>query len=124
MAVINLGLSIILCQIYGAVGSAVGTAVSLVFANGIIMNFYYHKKCNINIVFFWKSIGRLAIGLIIPYTLGTLLYVFLSPKTIVLYLCEIVIYVIAYALSMWFLGMDDSEKELVYQILKKVRLRK
>jgi len=124
MAVINLGLSIILCQIYGAVGSAVGTAVSLVFANGIIMNFYYHKKCNINIVFFWKSIGRLAIGLIIPYTLGTMLYVFLSPKTIVLYLCEIVIYVIAYALSMWFLGMDDSEKELVYQILKKVRLRK
>ena len=88
------------------------------------MNIYYHKKCNIDIIFFWKSVGRLAIGLIIPYSLGTLLYVFLSPKSIALYLGEIVLYVIVYALSMWFLGMDASEKELVYQMLKRVRLQK
>ena len=58
MALVNLGLSIILCQKYGAVGSAIGTAISLVMANGFIMNFYYHKNCNIDIICFWKNIAR------------------------------------------------------------------
>lgn len=124
MAVINLGLSIVLCQIYGAVGSAIGTAISLIIANGIIMNIYYHKKCNINIVFFWKSVGRLAKGLIIPYALGILLYMFLPPESITFYLCEIIIYTVVYAISMWFIGMDSFEKGLVYQILKKIRIQK
>ena len=48
MAVINLLLSIVLCQKYGAIGSAIGTAISLIIANGIIMNIYYYKKCNKN----------------------------------------------------------------------------
>ena len=38
MAIVNLMLSIYLCQIYGAVGSAIGTAISLILANG-----FYHE---------------------------------------------------------------------------------
>lgn len=56
MALINLGLSIILCKRFGAVGSAIGTAISLIVANGLVMNIYYHKKCNIDIITFWKNI--------------------------------------------------------------------
>lgn len=43
MAIVNLVISIFLCQIYGAIGSAIGTAISLIFVNGIIMNIYYHN---------------------------------------------------------------------------------
>ena len=42
MAIINVGLTIVLCQRYGSVGAAVGTAISLVLANGITMNIYYY----------------------------------------------------------------------------------
>lgn len=124
MALINLCLSIILCQKYGAVGSAIGTAISLIMANGIIMNIYYHKKCNINIISFWRSLGKLATGLIIPYVLGTILYIFFVPKSTFLYFCEIVIYVVIYSASMWFIGMDEYEKKLVRQVMKKVGLSK
>ena len=124
MALINLCLSIVLCKKYGAIGSAIGTAISLILANGIIMNIYYHKKCNINIISFWKSLGRLATGLIIPYVFGTFLYIFLAPKTIIHFLCEIIFYVIIYVASMWFIGMNDFEKNLVQQVVNKVRLRK
>lgn len=55
MALINLGLSIVLCQKYGAVGSAAGTAISLILCNGVIMNIYYHRKCNIDISAFGKA---------------------------------------------------------------------
>ena len=67
MAVINLVLSILLCQKYGAIGCAIGTAVSLIIANGLIMNIFYHKKCNIDIVTFWREIGSVAKGMIIPF---------------------------------------------------------
>jgi O-antigen/teichoic acid export membrane protein len=53
MALINLGLSIWLCQKYGAVGSAIGTSISLIVANGLLMNMYYYKKCGIDIPLFW-----------------------------------------------------------------------
>lgn len=43
MALVNLVLSIYLCQLWGVVGSAIGTAFSLVIANGLLINIYYQK---------------------------------------------------------------------------------
>ena len=56
MAIMNLLLSWYLCQFYGAIGGAVGTALSYIVANGLIMNIYYHRECNINIILFCKYI--------------------------------------------------------------------
>ena len=70
MAAINLVMSIYLCQLYGAIGSAIGTAFSLIVANGIIMNVYYYYKCGVNTIAFWKSIIKMSRGLIIPIIAG------------------------------------------------------
>ena len=120
MAAINLGLSIFLCQLYGAVGSAVGTAISLVVANGIIMNIYYQKKCNIDIPLFWKNILRMAPGLIIPCIFGV--YVLRSGavtslKTFVMY---VAVYTALYCISVWFISMNGYEKELILKPLRRV----
>lgn len=119
MACINLIMSIILCKKYGAIGSAIGTAFSLVVANGCIMNIYYHKKCNINIIYFWKSIGKLAMGMIIPMIFGGIMKGFLNIDSIVAYLLEILIYVLVYAVSMWKIGMNNYEKNLFQSVLGK-----
>lgn len=120
MAMINLVLSIYLCQRYGAIGSAVGTAISLIIANGLIMNIYYHKYCNIDIIAFWKSILRLSIGLIIPIGFGVAIQWFINLYNIALFLCFMVIYLIVYCASVWFLGMDEGEKQLVKKPLRKI----
>ena len=120
MAVCNLVLSIYLCKLYGAVGSAIGTAISLVIANGIIMNIYYHKYCNINILHFWKSILSICKGLIVPIILGVILNqikVEVSYKSLII---RILIYSIVYCLSMWHLGMNNYEKHLIYSVRKKL----
>jgi O-antigen/teichoic acid export membrane protein len=75
MATVNLVLSVFLCQSYGAVGAAIGTAISLIVANGIVMNIYYHKKCNINILYFWKNILKMLLGIIIPIILGIVILI-------------------------------------------------
>ena len=120
MAVINLGLSIYLCQRYGAVGSAIGTAISLIIANGFIMNIYYHKYCGINICLFWNNILRISYGLIVPIILGIILMHFVNITTFLrLFLC-IVVYTLVYGCSVWLVSMNETEKALVLVPMKRI----
>lgn len=125
MALINLVLSIVLCQKYGAIGSAIGTAISLVVANGIIMNIYYQKKCNIDILYFWSSIGKLSAGLIMPIIVGIGMKFWIKSNTLIMYLFEILLYVLVYVLSMWKIGMNGYEKRLFSSLFLKIfRIRR
>ena len=119
MAVLNFACCLILCRDYGAVGAAVGTAVSLVVANGIIMNFYYHLKCNIDIVSFWKSICRMSVGLAGPVLFGILLKHFVQLETIFMFAICVVVYTGVYCLSMWLIGMNKYEKNLLLGPIRK-----
>lgn len=120
MAILNLILTIVLCQKYGAVGAAVGTAVSLVFANGLIMNIYYQTKLGINIIKFWGNIGRMSLGLIVPIILGSFLMIYVPITSIWLLFAVIVGYTAIYCISMWFLGLNEYEKNLFKAPIKKI----
>lgn len=121
MAIINLVLSIYLCQIYGAVGSAMGTALAFALANGLIMNVFYHKKCDINIVLFWKNIGSVAKGLLIPIVCALVLCAFWDTQNPLGLLLAIILYSAIYCVSMWFLGMNTAEKDLIRKLLRKIK---
>ena len=118
MAILNLAMLIVFSQRYGAVGAAIGTSLSFVLANGLVMNIYYHKKCNIDVIAFWKSIGRLSVGLILPIGFGFLLRCFLDLNHIFYFFIGVLLYSIVYCISMWFTAMNETEKDLV---LKPVR---
>lgn len=120
MAVVNSVLTYFLCQKYGAAGAAFGTAVSLILMNGIFMNIYYGLKCGINIIAFWKSILRLSVGLIIPCIFEITALRFFEISSIWKMFAAIIIYTAVYCVSMWFLGMNDYEKNLLKKPLAKV----
>ncbi len=121
MAALNIVISIVLCKKYGAVGSAIGTAISLVLANGVVMNLYYHYRCNVDVWAFWKNIFRMALGLLIPVFCGMLLNMYVVLSNIGQYLCAIALYVCVYCVSMWFFGINTYERELFSKLIKKVR---
>ncbi len=120
MALINLCMSIVLCQKYGAIGSAIGTAISLVVANGVIMNIYYNRKCNIDIPFFWNNILHLSLGMIPPICFGMAIISFININSIIIFVACIIAYSAVYCLSMWLFGMNDYEKELIKTPIKKI----
>ena len=124
MAILNILMSIVLCQKYGAIGSAVGTAISLVLANGLMINLYYHYRCNIDIFAFWKNILRMMVGLIIPVACGILLNKYVVLSNIWQYLCAIMIYTCIYSVSMWFFGINMYERELFLKLIKKGRKKR
>lgn len=120
MALINLILSIFLCQKWGAIGSAIGTAISLILANGLIMNVYYQKKCNIDILAFWKNILRMSLGLIVPILCGIVIVYFIDLYSIWNLILCIIGYTIIYCISMWCLGMNKYEKNLILKPIIKI----
>ena len=120
MALINLISTIFLCQKFGAIGASIGTAISLVVANGIIMNIYYHKACDVNIIAFWKNILRMSVGLIVPVALGVFIVTFVDLYSIFHFLGSIILYALVFAISMWLFGINAYEKNLVLKPIKKL----
>lgn len=120
MAIGNFIVSYFLCQKYGAIGCAIGTAMALILACGLMINIYYHKRCNIDIIAFWKSIGRLLVGILPPAVCGVLLAVFLPPTSVWMFVGEIAAYAAVYCISVYFLSMNAYEKNLIGQAWKKV----
>jgi len=120
MAVFNIIVTIICCQKFGIVGATIGTAGSLLLSNGLIVNIYYHKQCNIDIVSFWKSIVRLSLGLIIPVAFGIVLNSIININGLLSLIVAIVLYTGVYCVSMWFFRMKQYEKNLVCKPLKKI----
>ena len=120
MALINLVSTIFLCQLYGEIGASLGTAISLIFVNGIIMNIYYHKECNINIIHFWKNILRQCVGLIIPVAIGIVIYKLVTITSIWQLLAWICVYAMTYCMSMFFLGMNTYERNLILKPIKRI----
>lgn len=112
MAILNLLLSIYLCQRFGAIGCTIGTAISLVFANGLIMNIFYHKRCNIDIISFWKSILSLSKGLIIPAAFILIILKYYNTTTILGFCLSIIGFSFCYWLSIYFIGMNQYERNL------------
>ena len=124
MALANVVMSVFLCQWYGAVGSAVGTAISLLLANGLIMNIYYHRCCGIDVVAFWKGILRLSAGLVLPVGCGLLMGMFVDLSNGVYFVASILLYTAVYGASMWFFGMNEEEKALCMKPIRKVMAKR
>ncbi len=119
MALINLTLSIFLCQKYGAIGAAFGTAISVIIANGIIMNISFYKHCKIDIGYFWKNILRMTLALIPSIICGVIINRF-DINGILSLILGIIIYTIVFCLSMWLLAMNSYEKNLIIKPIKKL----
>ena len=119
MALLNIVISIFLAQIWQELGAAFGTTISIVLANGFVMNWFYHKRIGINIIYFWKQIGKFAPALIVPIITGFILNI-KTCETLAGFICRVIIYIAIYGLSFYLLGLNQFEKSQVKKILKKL----
>lgn len=120
IAILNVAMSIPLTKLYGGVGAAVGTAISLILGQGIILNLYYHFKVKIDIKEFWKNILKISIPVALSVVVGVVLNKVIVSTSIVVWLGKIFIYAISYCVFMWMLGMNTYEKSLVSKPFNKL----
>lgn len=97
-----------------------GTAGSLLIANGLIMNVYYQIHIKINIIQFWKNILSLGKGMVIPGILSVGIMKLVSYNGISEFILWIILYIVVYVVSVWVLGMNTYEKNLIKSIIEQV----
>ena len=110
MAVFNILISIPLAKIYGAIGAAVGTCISMIVSNGIIINIYYKKNIGIDIILFWKNIFQISRAMIIPVLFGCVILFGDLVKNIYMFIVFVSCYVMVYVYSIIKYGTNEDEK--------------
>lgn len=119
-AVFNVVLSIFLAKEYGPLGSAVGTAISLIICNVIIINLYYYFVIGLNICAFWKSILKMSIYFTIPLIIILLFMKFIQLDGLLAILTYAIFYSLIYVIICVFFVFNKYEKELFIKIMSKL----
>lgn len=106
-------LAFVLGWSYGGIGCAIGTAVSLFLGSGIAMNYCYAHFVQLNILKFWKEIGRVSISIAISFVAGILLNQIVGYKGIMFLFIKILVYTGIYCASGYLFLLNKNEKNKI-----------
>lgn len=123
ISVLSVISQIMFSKSWGAIGCAIAVGGCLFFGQGIIMNVYYQKVQNIDIIVFWKSILKMNICPLILtiagyYAVGNILI-----NSYSMLFLAIAIYLIVYLPMIFRFSMNDYEKSLIIQPINKLLSR-
>lgn len=121
-SIVNVGISIPLIKSFGGTGAAMGTMLSLVVCNILIMNVYYHKFVGLDMGYFWQGILGLAPALCPPLLGGIAMKCFLPQNSLLIFLIGVCAYTLLYVGSIYFLGMNTEEREIINRMLRRGRV--
>lgn len=120
MALFNVLISVPLAIRYGGLGCALGTAISMIVCNGFVMNWYYHKHIGLNMIYFWKRILSIVPAFTPALLLGFLAVHFHEFTGYSGVMAFAVPYCAVYTASVYLLAMDESEKNMLREIGRKL----
>lgn len=114
-----------LMQVMGIVGAALMTGVALIIGQGIIMNWYYHYKTGLNMLKFWREVGKIYLIPILMCVVTLIVSQFVDFYNFIILIIGILIYTLIYCIVNWFFVMNDYEKDIfrqpVIKVIKKLK---
>lgn len=125
IAIVNALTTAFVVNYWGIIGAAACSAGSYVIGQGIIMNWYYWKKTGINIPLFWKNIIKMSLAPAVMITAGIIICQFVVIDSWLSLFIGIAVYLVCYIPIVWFIGMNEYEKNTVkmpvQSVIKKIR---
>lgn len=121
ISLINLIASIPLAKILGGTGAAIATAVSMVLGHGIIMNIYYMKIIKLDILSFWNNILKMSIPVVLSLVVSKFINSSIYINGYLGVAIQAIIFSFIFLVFMWFIGMNDYEKQLLCKPFEKIR---
>ena len=100
-AIFNLIVTIFLAKLYGGIGAAIGTSLSIICGQIIFMNIFYYKKTHINIPEFWKNILKMSIPVLVVTFFGVIIKKVWPIDNNLKLVIQILIYTVLYLGIMW-----------------------
>lgn len=118
ISLLNFGISVLLTKQIGIIGAVIGTSISLVLGNIIIINIYYQKKVGLNIPrFFKEAFGRLLPAIILSTVIGYA-FLYIPVGGWLGLLVKGILFSAAYVVLMWMIGFNAYEKRLFSEPVK------
>lgn len=116
-AACNIILTLMLAKPFSGVGCALASAICMICSNGIVMNWYYAKRLNINIRFFWENIFSIALLDIVIVLLLSIAFSIYSFQNIYIdFFVKAVVFLALYILLVYKFAMNSYEKNLIQKI--------
>jgi peptidoglycan biosynthesis protein MviN/MurJ (putative lipid II flippase) len=124
ISIVSVIINIFLCQRYGGVGCAAGTAIAVLIGNVIIMGIYNQRKVGLNTIGLYKSIAPLIPALAPAIIAGIIINRFVNLKSIQNFLLSGMVYTCLYLRSMWISGLNEYEKNLLMRPMRMLLKRR
>ena len=116
----NIVITIPLCIRYGAIGAALGTTISTTIGAAIISNIYYQKIAGIDIIYFLSQLVKILPSLVPPLAVGVYINRFVQINLFINFVISASVYTLIYFISIWILGMNTYEKQLINMSINKI----
>ena len=123
VALLSLGFSFPLAKKYGGIGCAWSTALALVLGHIVVMNIYYCKVIHIEIVRFWKEIGKMSWVPLLCGGVTAYVLTFFELNTVWRLVTAIVMFSAIYLPLFWFGSMNRYERDLLFVPIRKLLQR-
>lgn len=120
IALISLVGQIVLSQKYGALGCAISISAALIIGQGIVMNIYYQKKQGLNIRKFWKEIFKMSISPCLVSIVAFIAFKQVEIQSYMSFCLYAAIFSAVYIPCFWFFSMNDYERNLIKEPVKKI----
>lgn len=123
ICIINIILTIVLVQKYGIIGAAISTCFAFIAGYLVFNSIYFQKVLNLDMLrFVRETFKNLWIGLSIA-TIGAFVIASYGDVSWFMLISQVILTTLVYIVSVWFFGMNDSEKQMVMPLLNKIGVK-
>jgi O-antigen/teichoic acid export membrane protein len=120
IAIISLILQIVFAKMWGGIGCAIAIAAGLILGQILVMNIYYHRKQNLNMVLFWREIIKMSIIPILLILVSIFALHFISIDSWGKLMLYIGIFSVVYIPLFFYLSMNKYERNLFISPINKM----
>lgn len=124
VAIFNVIGTWLLLENWGVIGAAFMSGLSFFVGHGILMNWFYWKKMNMNIFHFWKEILKVCMIPFFVCIVCLFIRKFVDLYDIGILLTCIFVFLFLLISLQWCFAFNNYEKQLVLQPLKKIKIIK
>lgn len=118
--IINIVATIPLTIKFGVIGAGLGTLISIIIGNAIILNIYYYYAIRLNTKRFWFNMLKLIPAMVPAILFGIIVNLVFPIKDFVFLLFGGVAYICIYFIGMIKIGFNKSEKQMVFNFSEKI----
>lgn len=120
VACANVVFSVFLIRRWGVVGTCLGTFLAVIAGHGIFMNIYYHKKIGLDIIAFWKELSKWYPFVLVLYACAAFVWKRVAEYSWFYLVAGVLVYSLCYAGLMFAFGLNDEERSLLAQKVRRM----